>query len=331
MPRRRTPRPRSAGPRPVPPARRGGPRRPSRSGRDLEDRPVEAARGAGSGRQRSPVAQAGVRVRRRRRSAASCSATRAGRGAAVGRPGQRARRGRRAPTRTSGVSRGVDRGQRVVVDLPELAGRARRSAAPAGRRSRARRGTATPLRTSHSATSVASACPVAAAADIRSSSDPQGRRPCPASAGSTSSSVLDRVEDRLLVLLQVAVVGERQALERREQRHQVADQPAGLAAGQLGDVGVLLLRHDRRPGGVARRRARPSRTPWSPRGRSPRRAATGAPRAAPRRSRNSATKSRSDTASIELSIGAGEAELGGDRRRVERQRRAGQRAGARAG
>ena len=41
---------------------------------------------------------------------------------------------------------------------------------------------------------------------------------------------------------------------------QVADQPAGLAAGQLGDVRVLLLRHDRRPGRVARRRARPSRT-----------------------------------------------------------------------
>ena len=55
------------------------------------------------------------------------------------------------------------------------------------------------------------------------------------------------VEDRLLVLLQVAVVGQRQRLERREQPGQVPDQPAGLAAGELGDVGVLLLRHDARP------------------------------------------------------------------------------------
>src|SRR5690606_24787555 len=33
------------------------------------------------------------------------------------------------------------------------------------------------------------------------------------------------------------------------QAGEVADEPAGLAAGQLGDVRVLLLRHDRRAGG----------------------------------------------------------------------------------
>ena len=57
-----------------------------------------------------------------------------------------------------------------------------------------------------------------------------------------------RVEDRFLVLLQVAVVGQRLRLQRGQQAGQVADQPARLAAGQLGDVGVLLLRHDRAAG-----------------------------------------------------------------------------------
>ena len=53
-------------------------------------------------------------------------------------------------------------------------------------------------------------------------------------------------------------------LERGQQPGQVADQPAGLAAGQLGDVRVLLLRHDRAAGGegvvqgdVAELRGRP--------------------------------------------------------------------------
>ena len=62
---------------------------------------------------------------------------------------------------------------------------------------------------------------------------------------------VDRVEQRLLVFLVVLVVGERLALHQREQRHQVADHAAGLAAHQLGHVGVLLLRHDRRAGAEA--------------------------------------------------------------------------------
>lgn len=57
------------------------------------------------------------------------------------------------------------------------------------------------------------------------------------------------VEDGLLVLLEVAVVRERESLQRGHQAGQVADQTPGLAAGQLGDVRVLLLRHDRRAGG----------------------------------------------------------------------------------
>jgi hypothetical protein len=61
---------------------------------------------------------------------------------------------------------------------------------------------------------------------------------------------VDGVEDRLLVLLEVAVVGQWQRLEGREQTGQVPDEAAGLAAREFGDVGVLLLRHDARPGRV---------------------------------------------------------------------------------
>ncbi len=57
---------------------------------------------------------------------------------------------------------------------------------------------------------------------------------------------LDRVVERLLRFLQILVVGERQPLQNREQRDQVAVHPAGLAADQLGNVRVDLLRHDRR-------------------------------------------------------------------------------------
>ena len=59
-----------------------------------------------------------------------------------------------------------------------------------------------------------------------------------------------RVEERLLVLLHVGVVGEGQPLHHREEPDEVPVDPAGLAPDQLGHVRVLLLRHDRRPGGV---------------------------------------------------------------------------------
>ena len=48
--------------------------------------------------------------------------------------------------------------------------------------------------------------------------DASSWRSCPASAGSTSSSVSTASKHRLLVLLQVAVVGQRQALEHGQQR-----------------------------------------------------------------------------------------------------------------
>ena len=58
-------------------------------------------------------------------------------------------------------------------------------------------------------------------------------------------------EDGRLVLLQVAVVRERQTLHRREETRQPADRRSRLAAGELGDVGVQLLRHHRRARGGA--------------------------------------------------------------------------------
>ena len=67
--------------------------------------------------------------------------------------------------------------------------------------------------------------------------------------GQEQLQLLDRVEQRLLVLLQIAVVGQRKALERGQQPGQVADQAAGFAARQLCDIRVLLLRHDRAAGG----------------------------------------------------------------------------------
>src|SRR5690606_23827034 len=45
-----------------------------------------------------------------------------------------------------------------------------------------------------------------------------------------------------------AVVREREAVEGREKTGEVTDEAPGLAARELGDVGVLLLRHDARPG-----------------------------------------------------------------------------------
>ena len=57
---------------------------------------------------------------------------------------------------------------------------------------------------------------------------------------------LDGVEQRFLVFLEVPVVRERQALQDREQRDEVADRPSGLAAHDLGHVRVLLLGHQAR-------------------------------------------------------------------------------------
>ena len=57
------------------------------------------------------------------------------------------------------------------------------------------------------------------------------------------------VEQVLLVLLHVLVVGERQAVHHAVQPDQVRGQPRRLGPQQLGGVGVLLLGHDRRARG----------------------------------------------------------------------------------
>ena len=59
------------------------------------------------------------------------------------------------------------------------------------------------------------------------------------------------IKDGFLVLLHILVVGQRQTLHHHQQGVQVAVDAAGLAADQLGDIGVLLLRHDGGAGGKA--------------------------------------------------------------------------------
>ena len=50
---------------------------------------------------------------------------------------------------------------------------------------------------------------------------------------------VDRIEDRLLVLLHVAIVGHGQTFQRRQKRDEIADDAPGLAARQLRDVGIF--------------------------------------------------------------------------------------------
>ncbi len=157
---------------------------------------------------------------------------------------------------------------------------------------------------------------------------PQGqRRDHAGDRGQQEQQLLHGVEDRLLVLLQVAVVGQRQALEHREQAGQVADEPAGLAAGQLGDVGVLLLRHDRRPGRPGVVEARPAEL-----GRRPEHDLLPQPGEVDAEQRGGEAELRGEVAVADrvdrVVRGPVEAELGGDRVGVQRQRRAGERAGA---
>ncbi len=103
----------------------------------------------------------------------------------------------------------------------------------------------TPSRTSASAASVASSSGSddAAASRSRSNSQPVDEN---AERAERTGDVATRGEHRRLVLLQIAVVRERQALDRREQAGQPADRGPRLPARELGDVGVQLLRHHRR-------------------------------------------------------------------------------------
>ena len=57
-----------------------------------------------------------------------------------------------------------------------------------------------------------------------------------------------RLEYRRFVVLHVLRIGERQALHRHHQRGLAAEDAPGVAADQLGGVGIALLRHDRAAG-----------------------------------------------------------------------------------
>ena len=59
-----------------------------------------------------------------------------------------------------------------------------------------------------------------------------------------------RVEERLLVLLEVAVVAGRQAVQHRRDRHEVRRHTCRLPADEFSGIGVPLLRHHARAGGV---------------------------------------------------------------------------------
>ena len=67
----------------------------------------------------------------------------------------------------------------------------------------------------------------------------------PSTAARQSRERVDRRRTRVLVLLHVLVVRERKALMSVSRPMEVAVDATGLAAHQLGEVRVLLLRHDR--------------------------------------------------------------------------------------
>ena len=216
-PRRRTPRPRSAGPRPAP-ARaavlddggRAGRGATSSTGRSKKPRRVQSA-----GQRCSPVAHGRVLVRGVGAARRAARPTRAGAVPPYAERATPARRGPRAPSRTSGVRCGDDRGQVVVGDLPQLDSRARRTSRTsrpaiscASRNGDAACGPATRRRRWPARSPSAPPRPCARSSDLQRGDHPGHR-------GQHEQQLVDGVEDRLLVLLQVAVVGERQALERR--------------------------------------------------------------------------------------------------------------------
>src|SRR5208337_105090 len=64
-----------------------------------------------------------------------------------------------------------------------------------------------------------------------------------------SRNCVSRIEKRLLIFLHVPVVCKWEAFHSGKQIHEIAVDPAGLAPHQLGNIGILFLRHDAGPGG----------------------------------------------------------------------------------
>ncbi len=65
------------------------------------------------------------------------------------------------------------------------------------------------------------------------------------------SQRIDCIKDAFLVLLHILIVRQRQALHRRQKRHEMADRPSRLTANELADIRILFLRHDRAARAVA--------------------------------------------------------------------------------
>ena len=142
-------------------------------------------------------------------------------------------------------------------------------------------------------------------------------RSAPATTGRTGRQHVDRLEDGRLVLLQILVVGRGQSFEGRQQAGQVPDQGARLGRGSA--------RADRDSSSAASgwsrwRRRRPARRSRTRASRTGSRASASRLRWTPMRAaanRNSAAKSRSETASRLLGQGAIEAEVVGQRLPVD--------------
>src|SRR6266571_4406693 len=69
-------------------------------------------------------------------------------------------------------------------------------------------------------------------------------------AVSIPRSVARRVVKRHALFLKIGVVREWQALDRGQDRDEISKQAPGATAYELGDIGILFLRHDARPGRV---------------------------------------------------------------------------------
>ena len=107
----------------------------------------------------------------------------------------------------------------------------------------------TPRSTRNSAASAAQRQPSSAASRIRSGPGLEGLDQSREGRDAGGRGVA-RVEDQVLVLLEVAVVREGQALLHHEEGDEVAVGAARLAPDELGGVGVALLRHHRGAGGA---------------------------------------------------------------------------------
>ena len=141
--------------------------------------------------------------------------------------------------------------------------------------------------------------------------------------------LVEGVEQRLLVFLEVPVVREREALQRREQPGGLADQSAGLARVSLAMSGFFFCGNIDDPCFRPRQGAG-TRIPPSTTARSPRRGATGAPDSTSRRT-TPRPRSRGPTPRrVSCRTVTGEPEGRGGVVRVERQARARERGRCRA-